>query len=132
MDSITAAILTALGGLSHTAVKDAYNGLKGLIARKFGADSRVSRAIEDLEAQPESEGRKAVLQEEVAVAGALNDAEVAAAVRALLEQTDAGGARVQAYASGERSVAVGGSLHSSTIVTGDQPVLPRSDPPSVG
>lgn len=131
MDSITAAVVAALSGLGQTAVKDAYDALKGIIARKFGADSRVSRAVEGLEAQPESEGRKAVLQEEVSTAGVLDDEEVVAAARTLFEQAEAGGARVQIHASGERSVAVGGSLHGSTIVTGDQPGAPAV-PPTAG
>lgn len=127
MDSITSAVLAALGGLSQTAVRDAYSALKSLIAQKFGRDSSISRAVDDLEAKPESAGRKAVLQEEVAAVGALADPDIVAAAKAVQEQVRVQ-PLVQVHASGERSVAIGGNVQGGTIVTGDQPPPPPSGP----
>ena len=60
MDPITTAIVAALPPLASdvvsSAVKDAYAGLKSLIARKFGAESGV-KSVNDLEANPKSRGR---------------------------------------------------------------------------
>lgn len=94
MDPITAAIIGAVAagvtaGATDTAKKvvaDAYEGLKSLIKRKFGSESKVAQAVADVEANPQSEGRKAVLQEEVATANADQDEELVAAANALIEQ----------------------------------------------
>jgi hypothetical protein len=120
VDPITTAVLAALGSVGQSAVKDAYGALKTLIARKFGADSRLSQAVQDLESKPESGARRAVLEEEVASAGAETDAEILAAARGLLESAAATGAHLNAHASGERSVAIGGGMSGGTIVTGNQ------------
>lgn len=94
MDPITAAIIGAVAaglaaGTTDTAKKvvaDAYDGLKSLIKRKLGSESKVAQAIADVEANPQSEGRKAVLQEEVTTAKADQDEELVAAANALIEQ----------------------------------------------
>lgn len=94
MDPITAAIIGAVAsglaaGTTDTAKKvvaDAYEGLKSLIKRKFGSESKVAQAVAYVEANPQSEARKAVLQEEVATAKADRDEELVAAANALIEQ----------------------------------------------
>ena len=90
MDPITSAIVAALAApakdVVSSAVKDAYAGLKGLIARKFGATSAVTKSVEDLEANPTSKGQAMVLSERVAEAKAAADAEIMQAVKKLVEE----------------------------------------------
>ena len=99
MDPITTAIVAALaagaaGGLtetSKTAITDAYHQLKELLSKKFGAKSEVVQAIDQLEAKPESAGRKETLQEEIIAVKAERDHEVlTAAQHVLLHAQQAG------------------------------------------
>jgi hypothetical protein len=89
MDPITTAIVAALPALATDmvsgVVKDAYTGLKSLIARKFGSTSAVAKSVEDLEANPKSQGRAMMLSEQVEEAKATSDAEIMAAVTELVE-----------------------------------------------
>jgi hypothetical protein len=89
MDPITAAIVGALPALAtemvSSAVKDAYAGLKSLMVRKFGATTAVAESVEDLEANPKSQGRAMVLSEHVEEAKATSDADIMAAVNKLVE-----------------------------------------------
>jgi hypothetical protein len=109
-DPITAGIVAALGAgalksagqVGEHVVGDAYAGLKELLKRKLGAESEVVKAVEAVEAKPESEGRTKVLAEEVAEAKLADDPEVRAAVELLRE-------RVGALKAGERGgqIAIG-------------------------
>jgi tRNA(Ser,Leu) C12 N-acetylase TAN1 len=107
MDPITTAIGAALATIGAAAVKDAYAGLKALLVRKFGPDSKVAEAVEGLEAKPESEGWKTVLAEELAAAGAGEDEEIVHAARALAATVEAHGGpavSVQQTVQGDRNV----------------------------
>ncbi len=92
MDPITTAIVAALGagaisGLteaSKTAIADAYGRLKDLLANKFGGDSEVTQAVNQLEAKPASSGRKELLAEEIAAVHAEQDEEIEAQAMHLL------------------------------------------------
>ncbi len=106
MDPITAAIVAAvsagaIGGLteaSKAAIAYAYNKLKTLLSKKFGGESDVVHAVNEVEAKPDSAGRKTTLQEEVAAAKADQDQEVLQAAQALLHllrATPEGGQHVQ-------------------------------------
>jgi hypothetical protein len=80
---VTALIAGAVAGLQPTvsqAVKDSYAGLKALIKRKY---SQVS--IDQLEANPQSEARRAVVIEDLQTTDAETDAEVLQQVKELLE-----------------------------------------------
>lgn len=93
MDPITAAIVAAisagaLGGLTEvgkTALTDAYSKLKALLVKKFGKQSDVVQAVDQVEAKPISEARKATLAEEVAASKADQDAELLQVAQALLQ-----------------------------------------------
>ena len=130
MDAITTAIVAALaagvtsagGKVVESALVDAYAELKALLHRKFGGASPVVQAVEWLERNPSSAGRKSVLQEEVAAAKADQDPEVLQAAQVLQEKlgTLPGGSHVVVTASGKRSIGIGGSVAGSSISTGDQ------------
>jgi hypothetical protein len=95
MDPITTAIVAAVSALSteaiggltdtaKTAVNDGYNKLKDLLTKKHGEGSEVVQAIDQLEAKPESQGRKAMLQEEITAIKAEQDDEIVAAAKQIL------------------------------------------------
>ncbi|MGI0485231.1 hypothetical protein ACN4EK_07320 [Pantanalinema rosaneae CENA516] len=87
MDPITTAIVTAIStGLAKDIIKDSYEALKALLKRKFSAESDLIDAIEKLEKKPDSEARKATLQEELAIAKVNDDLEVVKLAQALLTQ----------------------------------------------
>lgn len=107
MDPITTAIVAAVAKLAEPAIQSGYDALKSLIGRKFGAASRLAAAVGDLEAQPASAARQAVLQEEVATAGADRDPEILRTVEALLERVKAtsdGQEVVQQTVQGDRNI----------------------------
>lgn len=87
MDPITSIVMAlALGaaaGLKPVAeqvIKDGYAGLKALIQRKYATVD-----VEQLEANPSSKNRRGVVEEELATAGADQDAEVLRQAEVLLE-----------------------------------------------
>jgi hypothetical protein len=88
MDPITLAIVAAgaagITKVGEQSIIDAYNGLKELIKRKFGAGSEVVKAAEAVEANPQSKGRAATLGEEVESAKVQDDPDIVKAANALL------------------------------------------------
>ena len=130
MDPITAAIVAALSagaisGLtetSKTAITDAYARLKTLLSKKFGGESEVVHAVDAVEAKPDSAGRKATLQEEVAAAKADQDQEVLHAAQTLLQllqASEGGGQHVQTATGSYIAQADRGS--SASVNIGRQP-----------
>jgi len=97
MDLVTATIVGALStgaiqGLtetSKTTITDANTRLKALLKQKFGDKSDLVRAVEQVEAKPTSSGRKAMLQEEVAVVKADQDQDILQAVQVLQQALQA-------------------------------------------
>ena len=80
---VTALALGAAAGakdVASQAVKDAYAGLKALIARRY---PKVS--VEQLEQLPESKNRRGVVEEDLQAANAAGDAELATAARRLID-----------------------------------------------
>jgi hypothetical protein len=88
MDPISVALIAAAAAgvtkVGEQAVVDAYNGLKALIVRRFGADSKLARAVSDLEEEPKSEASKALVAERLAAAKADLDPDLTAAAQKLL------------------------------------------------
>lgn len=93
MDPVTTALLAAmaagaLGGVTEAGkavVVDAYGKLKSLLAKKFGGKSDVVQAVEQVEAKPDSKGRKETLAEEIAGVKADQDPEIVQAAQMLLQ-----------------------------------------------
>lgn len=86
MDPITTAIVAGLAGVGKDAIKDSYNALKSALKKKFGETSDLAEAVDKLEKKPDSEGRKATLQEEIEAVNAHKDAEIIQLAQALLEK----------------------------------------------
>jgi hypothetical protein len=87
MEPITSIVMAlALGAaaglkpVAAQAIKDGYAGLKALITRKYAQVK-----VDQLEANPTSKNRRGVVEEELAAAGADQDAEVLRQAQALLE-----------------------------------------------
>jgi hypothetical protein len=104
MEPITATLVAALAKLAEPAVRDAYEGVKTIIARKF---SGVHEAVEKVEQDTKSQGRQIVLGEEIEKAGAHDDSELKAALEALrakLGQGANGGVTVTQNVSGSHNI----------------------------
>jgi hypothetical protein len=92
MEPVTTAILAAIAagataGLTDTAktaIGDAYAGLKALLKRKFGGESKMLETVDKLEADPESAGWKESLGKEASKAGANQDQDLIAAAEVVL------------------------------------------------
>jgi len=71
LDPITTAIVAALaagansaaGDVAKKAIVDGYNGLKDVLKKKFGNDNSVTKAVDALESEPESQGLGMVVAE---------------------------------------------------------------------
>ncbi len=86
MDPITTAIVAALANLSKDAIKDGYGALKVALQKKFGDQSDLVDAVDKLEKKPDSEGRKAILQEEFEIAKVNDDPDVIRLAQDLLDK----------------------------------------------
>lgn len=93
MDPISLAIIGGLasGAAGATAapamamLAEKYQNLKDGLKLAFGAGSDLAGALDGLENNPESDGRRAVLAEEMEKAGAQQNQEIVAAAQALLD-----------------------------------------------
>jgi hypothetical protein len=91
MDPVTL-IVTALAtgaaaaakDIGGDAVKSAFKGLKNFIAQKFGGKPDVAEAVTKVEQNPESNGRKETLKEELQAVGADKDEELLKLVQSFL------------------------------------------------
>jgi hypothetical protein len=84
---LTALAMGAKAALKDTAslaVKDAYDGLKALIVRKFGNKA----SLESLAQRPESKAKQAAAEEDLVDAGAAADAEVMAKAREVVSAVE--------------------------------------------
>jgi hypothetical protein len=99
--------ITATG---KKAVVDAYNGLKKIISSKFGRDSQVSKAIAELEADPDSKGLQTILLEQVVATTADQDSQILEITQELikaLNRTEAGRKAIARFQIDAKDVQVG-------------------------
>lgn len=76
--SILVSVIEKAGGA-------AYNALKAKLREKYGRNSDLVQAVESLERNPESEGRQAVVREEIVATRAFEDTELQLLAKQLLE-----------------------------------------------
>ena len=94
MDTITAAILAAVAvgafrgasTVTEQALVNTYSFLRELIIRKFGTESDLAKAVEGLEAKPNSAARKELVAEEIEATKANQDPELVRAAQRFLSQ----------------------------------------------
>lgn len=67
-------------------IKDGYEALKAALKKKFGSESDVVDAVEKLEKKPDSEARKATVQEEIENAKVNDDPEIVKLAQDLLNK----------------------------------------------
>jgi hypothetical protein len=127
MDPITTAILAAIaaGALSgatkvgEQVIVAAYAKLKDLLNTKFGARSKVVKAVKDLEANPNSAARKQVVKEEMVAAKADKDAHLLKLAQQLLKAVKAqpGGEQIIQTAIGDQNIQVAGDGNTVNVNT---------------
>ena len=115
---VTALVAGAAAGVkpaAEQAVRDAYAGLKALIQRKW---QQVS--VSQLEANPTSEARQAVVKEDLTQANAANDRDLLTAADKVLDAVAQHAPEV-AKSIGVRleDIKSGGSLRVRDVVAGD-------------
>ena len=84
MDPITQAIIIEVGKKS---IDSAYEGIKNLLIKKFGSESKVVRAAEDVKDNPSSDEYKAVLGEEIKKVRADKDRDLLQEIERIRNQT---------------------------------------------
>lgn len=104
------------------AIKSAFNGLKALIAKKFGAKANVESAIASVEQKPDSDNRKGVLKEELETAGVDKDEEVLKLVQSFLALLEKNGVQTgvsQSIGTATATASGGGSAVGAIQVGGN-------------
>ncbi len=102
-----------LGGDAWEKAKALWGKLRAKVETRPAAQE----AVQDVADHPDDEDAQAALRLQLRKILAEDEA-LAAEVARLWQETEA--ARVTVIASGERSVAIGGDVHGSVIVTGDE------------
>ncbi|MBS9394962.1 MAG: hypothetical protein HEQ29_18140 [Dolichospermum sp. LBC05a] len=122
MDPITTAVVAALANLSKDVIKDSYGALKDGLKKKLGNNSDLMDAIDKLEKNPDSEGRKATLQEEVQTAKVSDDRDILKLVQDLLDKISEqpGGKEIikQTQTNTVTNVTVGGNFEFKPVQEG--------------
>jgi len=93
MDPVTVAIIAALSAgaasgasdVAKNAIVDGYEGLKAMLKRKFGSNSKTADAVEKFQDTPDSPSRKETLVQELKAVNAAADPELLRAAQLLLE-----------------------------------------------
>ena len=86
--AVTAGVTTGAGKIAEKVIVDAYEGLKGLIKKKFGQESKVVKAITDLEGEPDFEPYETGLKHRFEAAKVNEDHEILRSAKALLEKLE--------------------------------------------
>lgn len=118
----TEVIVGALANLSKDAIMDSYNALKAGLKKKFGEESDLVDAVNGLEKKPDSDARKATVQEEAEIAKVNDDPEILRLAQDLLNKIkeQPGGQEIfnQTQTNTVRGVNVGGNFEFNPVQEG--------------
>ena len=102
MDPVTLIVAALAAGAAKgasetvaTGIKDAYQGLKQLVLRRFGGDRKAFDVLAEYEADPDTYEKP--LAKQLQAAGAADDTELIVAAQELLSRADPAGAQVGKY-----------------------------------
>ena len=87
--AISAGITGGTTDLVKQTVIDGYDALKALLKKKFGEQSKVTKAVEMLELMPDSDASKTLVKETIIEAKADQDQEIHQAAQILFDQMKA-------------------------------------------
>ncbi len=122
LSAVATGVQLAAEGTAAKAVKDGYEGLKGLIKKKFGSESDLVDAVNKLEKKPDSEGRKSMLKEELEMAKVNEDPEILELAQDLLDKIkeQPGGQQIidQTQTNTVSGVNVGGNFEFKPVQQG--------------
>ncbi len=92
--AVNAGVVTGVTKLGENVIVDAYQALKRVLKEKLGAENDAVKAVDALEAKPDSPGRKETLKEEIKASRADQNQEILRAAQTLLDllQAQPGGA----------------------------------------
>ena len=85
MTALIAGATASVKGITSQLITDTYTVIKNKISEKFGQTNQASKALEELEINPESEARKNVLAEELADLKVSEDAEIIELAKKLIQ-----------------------------------------------
>jgi hypothetical protein len=94
------------------------------IKSKFTGDAYAEQTLGRVEEKPDSEGRQSTL-EQVLVEKLQEDSDFARLLQRLVQEAKASDTK-NVFAIGDRSVAIGGDLQNSTVITGDRHTINQS------
>ena len=84
--ALGAGAIAATKDVAGTAIKDAYEGLKTLIKKKFGETSDLVDAVDKLEKSPDREDRKATVKTELEIVKVNDDHDIIKLAQDLLDK----------------------------------------------
>jgi len=79
--ALSAGAVAGATDTAKSAIADAYQGLKSLIKKKSGDESEAAKAIERLEAKPDSDARNRLLAEELKTVDITSDQPVSGGIQ---------------------------------------------------
>lgn len=116
--ALSAGAISGVTEMSKTALTDAYQKLKSLLVTKFGAQSKVATAVDELEEEPASKGRQLTLQEQLAKVKADQDQELIQTAQILLREVHSqpgGEQRIQSIVGNYNAMVSGSGSASVTV-----------------
>jgi hypothetical protein len=120
--ALSAGAVAGATDTAKSAIADAYQGLKSLIKGKFGHDSDAADAIDNLEAKPDSDGRKKTLAEELEAVNSTSDPELVSTAQSLL-------ALIEALPQGEKHIQFAQGTGIAQADRGSTATVTMSAPP---
>jgi hypothetical protein len=113
--ALVAGVSSGVGDVAASGVRDAYEGLKGLLVRRLAGDEHETATVEEHVADPET--HEELLAEEIRATGADQDAEILAAAEDVLRRADAAGVETKynVTVTGGKVGVIGDDAHIGTM-----------------